>query len=696
MSVLTLRDVGKKYRLRRETGMLTKELLLRLLRRHKAEEFWALKGITLDVEAGESLGIIGPNGSGKSTLLKLIAGVTSPTEGEISLRGRVSSLLELGAGFHPYLTGRENVYLNGAILGIRREQIDRNFDRIVDFSGIHRFIDTPVKDYSSGMYVRLAFSVAIHSDPDIFLVDEVLAVGDEQFQRKCRAKIRELSDSGKTIVFVSHDLNIVNELCDRVILLQGGEIAQKGSPEDTVDFYLQSLGAEEGMALLRSGSLEVIFNNGRIALFKDGRMLTRANGGYSSIGCRGMWYDSTSAEWSVDSHSGTELVATGTFTRVSISQTWRVTIDNPALLRWAVEVETKPGAEVSERMVSIMVSPEYTMWFTEGSGGEFPQIDVNDTQWIPVSSRDKQLRIMGVSTDHEKQSALPSLSIETLQRVANAGLHIFNTDYALNARVLQMLEVRADNEKQFGPSRELLVSAKITLGEPPQVVQERLREARRQRSIETGNLAALFAGGSTSLAWQGKEITKNLRVFSSIQVGDFWDDSVQGYWQADRVSETELQATGVMRRLPAVQRWILKRSEEGTIDWTILLEVKERLDAQEIDVSIMLVPEYDLWATSHETGAFPPITVETKEWTHLTKLFKAGHFVEARCSKANRYGLPPVRLSFSKPTVAAAVNTRHQEMARVIQVMQPYTRGAGIFEPGRYELFSGKIAVGKG
>ena len=694
MSVLTLRDVGKKYRLRRETGMLTKELLLRLLGRHKAEEFWALKGINLDVEAGESLGIIGPNGSGKSTLLKLIAGVTSATEGEISVRGRVSSLLELGAGFHPYLTGRENVYLNGAILGIPREQIDRNFDKIVEFSGIDRFIDTPVKDYSSGMYVRLAFSVAIHSDPDIFLVDEVLAVGDEEFQNKCRARIRELRDSGKTIVFVSHDLNIVNELCDRVILLRDGEIVQKGLPQRAIQFYLQSVGKQKGIAFLKDGPLELIFNNGRFALFSDGRMLTRAHGGYSSILSRAIWYDSTTAQWNVESRSDRELVATGTFTRIPIRQTWRITIEEPSVVQWDVEMENGPGAEASRRAVSLMLSPEYAMWFTEDRSGEFPRIEVDDTVWIPALSCDKLIKIMGVSAG-KNQSVLPSVCFETQERVRDAALHIFNSDYALNARVFQVLEARPEHDERLEPRKELIVSARIVLGDSEGRIGERISRARRERSLESDGFVALFSGGRIRLSWQDIEFTKNLCAFASIQSGDLWDDSVQGYWQVQRVSESELKATGTMRRLPAVQVWTVRKLEDGTLEWTISLEVNEPLEAQEMDVSIMLVPEYDEWVTSHETGIFPPITSDTKEWTHLASAFKASSFVEARCRDQER-GLPPVRFSFAEPRIAAAVNTRAEEMARVIQCLKPYSRGRGIFKPGHYEVFSGTIAVGRG
>lgn len=189
------------------------------------QTFWALRDVTFDVERGEVVGIIGRNGAGKSTLLKILTRITNPTEGTIRLRGRVGSLLEVGTGFHPELTGRENTYLNGAILGMRREEVDRKFDEIVAFSGVEKFIDTPVKHYSSGMYLRLAFAVAAHLEPDILLVDEVLAVGDAEFQKKCLGKMGEVAGEGRTVLFVSHNMGAVEHLCTRAMLLEEGRVA---------------------------------------------------------------------------------------------------------------------------------------------------------------------------------------------------------------------------------------------------------------------------------------------------------------------------------------------------------------------------------------------------------------------------------------------------------------------------------------
>lgn len=223
---LTLDDVWKAYR--------------KSARRH-AEMFWALQHVSFEVHRGASVGVIGRNGAGKSTLLKLMAGITAPTRGRIVIDGRVAALIEVGSGFHPELTGRENVFLSGAILGMRRREISAKLERIVEFAGVQQFIDTPVKWYSSGMYVRLGFAVAAHLEADILLVDEVLAVGDAEFQVKCLQRIQELRDQGTTSLFISHDLTAVERLCDSAVLLEAGTIAATGTPGEVVATYHRRL-----------------------------------------------------------------------------------------------------------------------------------------------------------------------------------------------------------------------------------------------------------------------------------------------------------------------------------------------------------------------------------------------------------------------------------------------------------------------
>jgi lipopolysaccharide transport system ATP-binding protein len=213
----------------------------------REEEFWALRDVSFKVGVGERVGIIGRNGAGKSTLLKLLSRITAPTTGRISLKGRVASLLEVGTGFHPELTGRENVYVNGAILGMPRSEIRRKFDEIVAFASIEQFLDTPVKRYSSGMYMRLAFAVAAHLEPEILLVDEVLAVGDAEFQAKCLGKMESISSEGRTVLFVSHNMSAVATLCERAILLQKGREAMDGSVDAVISHYLETTPSAESL-----------------------------------------------------------------------------------------------------------------------------------------------------------------------------------------------------------------------------------------------------------------------------------------------------------------------------------------------------------------------------------------------------------------------------------------------------------------
>src|SRR4051794_26973894 len=241
---IALTNVSKSYRLwgrGSQFATLKSALLKRDLALTPETSVEAVRDVSFAVDRGEAFGIIGRNGSGKSTLLKLISGILKPTSGSVRVNGRVAALIELGAGFHPEITGRENIYINGIMLGLSRKEIDARFDQIVAFSGIPEFIDQPVKTYSSGMYVRLGFAVAVHVDPDVLLIDEVLSVGDEEFSAKCVAKIQEMKYRGVTLIFVTHQLDQVRNLCDRALWLDHGEVEAIGDPVRVVDAYLQEV-----------------------------------------------------------------------------------------------------------------------------------------------------------------------------------------------------------------------------------------------------------------------------------------------------------------------------------------------------------------------------------------------------------------------------------------------------------------------
>lgn len=279
-TVIRVENLSKKYVLQhqrqegyatlRDTLSNTARSLLRPSQNSKSniqnptlEEFWALKDVSFEIKRGDRVGIIGRNGAGKSTLLKVLSRITEPTQGSIHIKGRVASLLEVGTGFHPELTGRENIFLNGAILGMGKTEIQRKFDEIVAFAEVEKFLDTPVKRYSSGMYVRLAFAVAAHLEPEILIVDEVLAVGDSAFQKKCLGKMEDVTKEGRTILFVSHQMAAIENLCNQVIMLRSGKVEYIGDTKSGIQYYLKSIEAQS-----KDNSLEAIkrSGNGKVRL----------------------------------------------------------------------------------------------------------------------------------------------------------------------------------------------------------------------------------------------------------------------------------------------------------------------------------------------------------------------------------------------------------------------------------------------
>ncbi|MBL7858083.1 MAG: ABC transporter ATP-binding protein [Cyclobacteriaceae bacterium] len=242
--ILEIQSISKRYRIQHLAGgyLSLRERMVNALKfeKNNMEDFWALKDVSFEVQPGESIGIIGRNGAGKSTLLKILSKITPPTTGRIVSRGRIASLLEVGTGFHPELTGRENIFFNGSLLGMKRKEIDKKFDEIVDFSGTEKFLDTPLKHYSSGMQLRLAFSVAAFLEPEILIIDEVLAVGDAEFQKKCLGKMEDVSKSGRTILFVSHNMAAVREMCQKTILMNKGRCELIGPSTDVIEMYLKN------------------------------------------------------------------------------------------------------------------------------------------------------------------------------------------------------------------------------------------------------------------------------------------------------------------------------------------------------------------------------------------------------------------------------------------------------------------------
>lgn len=463
MPIIHVENVSKIYR-----GLAGKRILLGrgglgdLFRPRPTGSITALHDISFSVEPGESLGIIGANGSGKSTLLKIIGGVTLPTTGTVSVYGRVASLLELGAGFHPMLTGRENIYLYAGLLGLRHAQTDRVFDDIVRFSEMGEYLDNPVDTYSSGMFVRLAFSVAVHTDPDVFLVDEVLAVGDEAFQRKCRERIGLLREQNKTIVFVSHDLGIVRAICDRVILLSKGAMVVRETPQETIDYYLRQIGEEEGIHKLVEAPREAILSHGRVALFHERREVTAPHGAQVVIRYERIAHSSEQAHWTLVERAPNRCVARGRMYRLPLTHVWTLEWRAGSLI-WTVGVECERELPYDEYALCLQLPAEYVRWTLGEDRGAFPPIEAGDLHWRDVSPSDTTAREAEARSGGD--AAAPPVRASFESPLAHLRVRWRNTDCTVGTRALEAWTAMTQEATRLTPGYHHVVTLRLDLGD---------------------------------------------------------------------------------------------------------------------------------------------------------------------------------------------------------------------------------------
>ena len=685
--LIEVENVSKVFRARSGAHtLLAAGGFANLFRRRRAKVV-ALQDISFTVEPGEALGIIGANGSGKSTLLKLLAGVTIPTTGRVEVRGRVVSLLELGAGFHPLLTGRENIYLNARILGMTPVEVDQVFDEVVEFSGIDEFIDNPVNTYSSGMFVRLGFAVAVHTNPDLFLVDEVLSVGDEEFQRKCRTRIGELREQGKTIVFVSHDLSIINTLCTRVILLSKGRMISRGSPQETIDFYLRQIGRDIGIHTFSEGALEAILCHGRISLFHNKKEVSAPSGIRMNILCMGQWHESTKADWVVEERRPNGCRARGRMSRLPMTLLWDLRIEDNRLI-WQIAFECERDVVIPMINTDLFWPTVFANWIHGDEAGTFPNILPGDLDWTTLVSPDLSCRETAALP--KDGSGMPPLLASLEPHMPFLSLVWANSDYVSGSRVLQVAARVPETEATLEAGRHDLMTLELDLGLTADQVRERARAREAERTLTTGALSARFEGGKLRCSYEGTELTSFLHFYSSILIGNLWNDSHNLQWGNPERDGQRLTISGESRRFPFSQRWELEATEEG-IAVRIRLEAAEPIDMHEYHASIVLKADYDHWETEHESGPYPPFEPGQGDWRHANRIYAAG-----RHAKALSSSLPSVTLRVTTdhiPFRMTAINTGFHENARVLQALRTPEAGLLHFEKGEHLYFEGLISV---
>lgn len=654
------------------------------------ENFWALKGVSFELSEAETLGIIGENGAGKSTILKLIAGMLRPDRGKISVTGRVSGLLELGAGFQPELTGRENLYLSAGLFGLSQNRIEEKYEEIVNFAELGKFIYAPVKCYSQGMFIRLAFAIAIHMEPDILLIDDTLAVGDEHFQGKCIKKIFEIKEQGKAIIFVTHDMRMLRRLCKRALFLRSGRIVSDDLIDRVIPLYTQMSGSKEGVGMMENGPLNLVFNNGRLFLNWRDKLITVHQGGYAVFSVAGKWHSSLQADWEIKKEDRNKLVATGRFCQLALTQTWRLELINNCELRWDIEITSEEPIEIEEGYTNIMLTAEYTQWFTSLEEGVFPSIDEKNKNFYHLLDANAPRKCVGVKTQETSGGGLPSFLFEQSDRAALCLPQISNSDYVSNCRVLQFKAAGLRNYSARQAGYLSYFSGKMLFDMRDMDVY--LKGLKDDFALSGRKLKLTFDNGQAILAYDGKELTRAGHISSAMYINGRWHYSRFAQWKITKEEDGRLIAQGAWRGLPLVQVWELEMPDERRILLKIKLLVNEMVDIEEQYIDFMCSKDYTRWFCDYGEGEFPPGFLEIP-----TDIFQ-------KCIPDGAVGLssrdirfPDISLKFSRDinNFAKILNSDFHNKARILRINKVEPEERVRFLAGEYQCFAAESILGE-
>ncbi|MGE5197492.1 MAG: ABC transporter ATP-binding protein [Deltaproteobacteria bacterium] len=599
MNAVSLRDVWLKYRIEfKEDGKIT------------WEDFWALKGINLDVEKGSSLCIIGENGSGKTSLLKIISGMLNPDMGKAEVNGTVSTLMEIGAGFQKELTGRENVYAISSLFGLTKGEIAKRYEDIIKFAAIGRFINAPVKIYSQGMYMRLAFAIAIHVDPEILLVDDIFSVGDIYAQRKCIDKMFELKDKGKTIIFVTHDIETAKRFCDKGILLKDGRLIKDGPLKESIAYYLKTIGDKNGIGLLQGKHLGIVFNNGKLILNWDNDTLTKEWSGYVSMLSSGNQHSSLKADWEVKECGRDKITMEGKLWDLPVWQSWEIRLDEASnTIDLKVDIDMRDKFDLQEITVCIMFQNGYKYWFNPFKKERFPVDDLSQhIRWECIDSQTPAVNFIGLSAEEKDPLLMPSIAIEDEVYVRGKLLEVQNTDRVFQARVLQSRITASDIKNlHIDAGKHTLFHIKI------KVIKDFNEQINYLQSRPKAMLPKIVSGGCgislsaienniVNLFWNDKKISSSMGFKTN-----FWHNhkiyqSSDPAWTIYRVTETNLRILIQWPDLPLKQIWDFTLLENGRLSWKVYIQVLKEITIENNEFRIMFPSEYSRWITTEAEG----------------------------------------------------------------------------------------------
>ncbi|MCX5696735.1 MAG: ABC transporter ATP-binding protein [Candidatus Omnitrophica bacterium] len=653
------------------------------------EEITAVDKVSFTVKKGECVAMLGANGAGKSTILKLIAGIIKPDAGDVRVEGRVASILDLGAGFDPQLTGRENIFLLAKFYGIAREEIQPKMDQVIAFSGIGKFIDAPLKCYSSGMYVRLAFSLAIHVEPDIILIDDCLAVGDEAFQKKCIEKIFELKNQGKTIIFVTHDAHLVSVLARRGIFVKDGRILHDGPIERAIVCYTQMVGDINGIGILNKDNLSVIFNNGKIYINWRNAPLSKGFGGFAVIRTGQGELFSKDLSWRVELEGMDSLMARATDAEAKVIQAWSLKLAEDNCIDW--QIDTAAGAQEKEYFsrINLMLNERFTHWSTLGKEGVFPSQYPSVREWQVLDAQEPDTDgggIISCRSESPDEAALPGVVLESAKKDDFLVARALITGPEQSARVLSLEAMPATKGNRF--------SGRIRLFENNQELASYLsfRKAKfiQEHTIQKLGTKLFFDRGRLRLFYKESELTKANCFFGALYAKDRWFSSFDAAWSFKKQDEQTILVSAYWPELKARHAWQVSLVDQFRISWKVVLETEDDLEVLSCRNGIYLSTGYKDWFSSYEEGVFPG----EFQWQDMVLENPLRKSVGVKKS-----GLYPgvaleTRESGVNNTVAIQNSDSHYQ-SRIIYAAAVLPRAVEGFNcpAGRREIFSGVIQL---
>ncbi len=651
------------------------------------ENYWALRGITFSVSEGEILGIMGENGSGKTTILKLAAGILRPDRGSVEVKGKAAGLLELGAGFQPELTGRENVLICAGMHGYSGEAAAKKLEEVSGFARIGDFMNAPVKNYSQGMFVRLAFSFAVSLEPDVLLIDDSLAVGDADFQKSCIEKILFLKDSGRTIIFVTHDTGLLNKIATRALLLKNGRIMEDSQPERVGALYALVCGSREGKASLEQGRLQMVFNNGRLFFSWNGLQVTSEKGIAAYLLCSGEWAFSYSGEWKITGGGGNKIEAEGVFADKGLSLKWVAEIlDNGGGVQWDIYAYSAEGtAPVSDCRMELCFDRDYSEWFTNVSRGRLGAVS-SDPETEPVSDRIRYAAVKPEARGKDRDAALPEVVVEPRRERDD----------------LDAVEI-LDGKENFG--RMMLRSAHPPLSSAPkwrsaaacfsgriffrgQQSPPPVPEAEDGKDLVSGDSRFLFRNGELLIISAGVPLTFSRHICAELYGDRRIYDSREAVWKIRKTGPDRIVACGSWPGTLFRQLWEILLAADGTLRLKIWAVCRSSSVFIRSRLQVMCLPAYSSYFSCFGSGEFPP-RFFTEEYDVLQRCLPCGDL--GVCDNGGK--LPTLSLSFEgeENNFAKVLNSDLFNRSRILRVEKVEPEDKTLFPPGMHRCFSVSI-----